>query len=231
MNLAKNGGSGLFRLPQLCQRIAECRRQCETGTMTAPEENLWLATVRKNPDHSQNFAQRWRTLAAEGQDIFGEARAVDAMAARGSRILDAGCGTGRIGGWLSEQGHEVVGVDLDPHLIDVAREDYPKAQWQVGNLADFTIAGEQSEFDLIVSAGNVVTFLSEAERLPALRQLRTHLAADGRMLIGFGSGRGYGFDDFEADALEAGLKVHQRYSTWNFHLPADDFLVAVLGRK
>ncbi|MGH3654816.1 class I SAM-dependent methyltransferase [Glutamicibacter sp.] len=202
--------------------------------MTAPEENLWLATVRKNPDHSQNFAQRWRTLAAEGQDIFGEARAVDAMVARGSRILDAGCGTGRIGGWLSEQGHQVVGVDLDPHLIDVARVDYPKAQWQVGNLADFTIAGaagERQEFDLIVSAGNVVTFLSESERLPALQQLREHLAADGRMIIGFGSGRGYAFDDFEADAREAGLALQQRYSTWNFHLPADDFLVAVLGRK
>ncbi|MBM7768366.1 class I SAM-dependent methyltransferase [Glutamicibacter nicotianae] len=202
--------------------------------MTAPEENLWLATVRKNPDHSQNFAQRWRTLAAEGQDIFGEARAVDAMVARGSRILDAGCGTGRIGGWLSEQGHHVVGVDLDPHLIEVARMEYPNAQWQVGNLAEFTVAdeaGEKQEFDLIVSAGNVVTFLSESERLPSLQQLREHLASDGRMIIGFGSGRGYEFVDFESDAIEAGLVIRQRYSTWNFHLPADDFLVAVLGRK
>lgn len=202
--------------------------------MTAPEENLWLATVRKNPDHSQNFAQRWRTLAAEGQDIFGEARTVDAMVARGSRILDAGCGTGRIGGWLSEQGHHVVGVDLDPHLIDVARVDYPKAQWEVGNLSDFTVtdeAREKLEFDLIVSAGNVVTFLSESERRPALHQLRGHLATDGRVIIGFGSGRGYEFDEFEADALQAGLAIQQRYSTWNLHSPADDFLVAVLGRK
>ena len=112
--------------------------------------------------------------------------------------------------------------------------DYPKAKWQVGNLADFSIAdeaGEKQEFDLIVSAGNVVTFLSESERLPALQQLREHLASDGRIIIGFGSGRGYEFDDFESDAMEAGLVIQQRYSTWNFHLPADDFLVAVLGRN
>ena len=51
------------------------------------------------------------------------------------------------------------------------------------------------------------------------------------MIIGFGSGRGYEFVDFESDAIEAGLVIQQRYSTWNFHLPADDFLVAVLGRK
>ena len=205
----------------------------ENGSMSAPDENLWLANLRANPDHSQNFAQRWRNLAAEGKDIFGEARTIDAMAERGSRILDAGCGTGRIGGWLSEQGHQVVGIDLDAHLIDVAREDYPLAQWQVGNLASFTVddgAGHLREFDLIVSAGNVVTFLSEAERLPALQKMREHLAADGRLVIGFGAGRGYTFEDFTADAVRAGLAVQQRYSTWTLREPGEDFLVAVLGR-
>ncbi|GAA0199312.1 hypothetical protein [Glutamicibacter creatinolyticus] len=66
--------------------------------MSAPRENVWLAAVRANPDHAHNYAQRWRRLAAEGSDIYGEARMIDAMAERGSRILDAGCGTGRIGG-------------------------------------------------------------------------------------------------------------------------------------
>lgn len=201
--------------------------------MSAPEENLWLATMRANPEHSKSFAQRWRSLAQDGNDIFGEARTIDAMAQRGSRILDAGCGTGRVGGWLEAQGHEVVGVDLDAHLIEVAAQDYPEAQWCVGNLADFELpeATEGNEkFDLIVSAGNVVTFLSGAERLPTLENLREHLAPEGRMVIGFGAGRGYTFDEFEADAKLASLEIQQRYSTWNFHPPADDFLVAVLGR-
>ncbi|MGP4994146.1 class I SAM-dependent methyltransferase [Glutamicibacter ardleyensis] len=201
--------------------------------MTAPEENVWIAATRANPEHSQNFAQRWRTFAQEGRDIFGEARAIDAMADRGSRILDAGCGTGRIGGWLAERGHQVVGIDLDEHLIDVAREDYPQARWEVGNLADFTLSEDSSaalEFDVIVSAGNVLTFLSQSERLPALVKLREHLATDGRLVVGFGAGRDYEFSDFEADATAAGLELQQRFSTWQFHRPADDFLVAVLGR-
>lgn len=201
--------------------------------MSAPQENLWLAAVRNNPEHAQNYAARWRGFVQEGRDIFGEARTIDAMAERGSRILDAGCGTGRIGGWLAERGHQVFGVDLDPQLIAVAREDYPSVNWSVGNLAEFelrTPSGEQREFDLIVSAGNVLTFLSGAERVPALGRLREHLAQDGRLIVGFGAGRGYEFEDFEADAGAVGLRMEQRFSSWQLHLPAKDFLVAVLSR-
>ncbi|GGA55193.1 SAM-dependent methyltransferase [Pseudoclavibacter endophyticus] len=192
---------------------------------------MWLAAVRNDPDHAENYARRWRSLVAQGRDIHGEARLIDAMADRGSSILDAGCGTGRIGGWLAERGHEVVGVDLDAHLVSVAREDYPSVEWIVGDLAALDLAdgaGERRRFDLIVSAGNVMTFLAESERLPALQRLRQHLAPAGRLVVGFGAGRGYDVAAFGADADRAGLRLEQRYSTWQLHPPADDFLVAVL---
>ena len=200
--------------------------------MSGPEENQWLAAVRANPSHSSNFAQRWRGLEVQGQDIYGEARMIDAMAPRGSKILDAGCGTGRIGGWLAARGHQVLGIDLDPHLITVAEEDYPQAQWVAGNLADGAIfdgdAGRR-QFDVIVSAGNVVTFFSTTERVPSLRNLRSALAPQGRIVIGFGAGRGYEFSQFRQDAEEAGLVIDQEYSTWHLHAPNDEFLVAVLS--
>ena len=126
----------------------------------------------------------------------------------------------------------MVGVDLDETLIEVARRDWPQADWQVQNLAGLSLAdesGNPAEFDLVVSAGNVLTFLSVDERLPALTQLRQHLATDGRIVVGFGAGRGYGFDEFEADADQAGLVLEQRYSTWTLRPPAADFLVAVLA--
>lgn len=204
-----------------------------SAAQSAPQENVWLVAVRANPDHAKNYAERWRRLEAAGRDIYGEARLIDAMAERGSRILDAGCGTGRIGGWLAERGHEIVGVDLDPDLIEVARADHPGARWEVGNLASFAVDdeyGDLQEFDLIVCAGNVLTFLAEAERRPALERLRGHLAPNGRLIVGFGAGRGYEFVDFAADAFESGLVLEQHYSTWQLHAPAADFLVAVLTR-
>ena len=57
--------------------------------------------LQANPNHSEMYAQRWRNFVAEGKDIDGEARLIDAMSSRAARILDAGCGTGRVGGYLA----------------------------------------------------------------------------------------------------------------------------------
>ena len=67
--------------------------------------------------HSQWYIDRFRRMAAEGEDLVGEARLVDAMVPRGARILDAGCGTGRLSGELHTRGHTVVGIDADAELI------------------------------------------------------------------------------------------------------------------
>ncbi|MDP3892182.1 bifunctional 2-polyprenyl-6-hydroxyphenol methylase/3-demethylubiquinol 3-O-methyltransferase UbiG, partial [Nocardioides sp.] len=76
-------------------------------------------------DRSQWYIDRFRSLAAEGADLEGEARFADAMLPRRARVLDAGCGLGRLGSALHRFGHTVVGVDVDPALVDAAREDHP----------------------------------------------------------------------------------------------------------
>jgi SAM-dependent methyltransferase len=198
-----------------------------------PAENLWTLAVQRNPDHARGYAERWRRLQAQGQDIVGEARLIDAMAPRGGRILDAGCGTGRLGGHLAQLGHRVVGVDLDPELIAVAREDHPQVRWEVQNLAELDLrddSGEPLAFDVAFSAGNVFAFFAESERRPALERLAAHLAPEGRLAVGFGAGRGYAFEDFLADARASGLREHHRLSSWDLRPAADDFLVAILGR-
>ena len=82
--------------------------------------NRWLDQIEENPGHSDWYVERFRNMAAEGVDLHGEARMIDAMVHRHARVLDAGCGPGRVGGRLGELGHDVVGVDLDPVLIAAA---------------------------------------------------------------------------------------------------------------
>ncbi|HJC68921.1 bifunctional 2-polyprenyl-6-hydroxyphenol methylase/3-demethylubiquinol 3-O-methyltransferase UbiG [Brachybacterium sp. EE-P12] len=202
-----------------------------TTPIPGPDENLWTAALRRNPEHAKGYAERWRRLEAAGKDILGEARLLDAMAERGARILDAGCGSGRLGGHLARAGHDVVGVDLDPHLIEVARAEHPGARWEVGNLAALDLrdeGGARLLFDLQVSAGNVLTFLAGAERRPALAALASHLAPQGRLVVGFGLDRGYALEDFTADAEVEGLVLVQRFSSWDLRPASDDFLVGVL---
>jgi SAM-dependent methyltransferase len=191
-----------------------------------------MQKVEADPGHSHWYVERFRAMARAGEDIVGEARFVDAMAPRGARILDAGCGPGRLGGYLAAAGHDVVGVDVDPTLIEAAEQDYPGPRWLVGDLAelDLPARGIAEPFDVIVSAGNVMTFLAPSTRVQVLSRLRAHLAADGRAAIGFGAGREYAFTDFLDDAAAAGLAPELLLSAWDVRPFTDssEFLVALL---
>ncbi|OMC26225.1 class I SAM-dependent methyltransferase [Mycobacterium colombiense] len=196
------------------------------------EQSYWMQKVAADPGHSQWYIERFRAMARAGDDLAGEARFVDAMAPRGARILDAGCGPGRLGGYLATVGHRVVGVDVDPALIEAAEQDYPGPRWLVGDLAelDLPARGITEPFDVIVSAGNVMAFLAPSTRIQVLSRLRAHVADDGRAAIGFGAGRDYEFDEFLNDAVDAGFAPDLLLSTWDMRPFTDDsdFLVALL---
>lgn len=199
-------------------------------------DNGWLRMIEENPDHSAWYIERFRAMAAEGRDLAGETRFVDAMVGRGARILDAGCGPGRVGGRLAALGHTVVGVDIDPVLIAAAEAEHPGPVWLASDLAELDLVadGVSEPFDVIVSAGNVMTFLAPATRRDVLARLRAHLAPEGRLVVGFGSGRDYEFDDFYADAAASGLVDELRLSSWDlrpFDASASTFLVAVLTAR
>ena len=199
------------------------------------EQSRWVEITQQDPNHSTWYIERFRSMAAAGDDLEGEARFVDAVAGRGARILDAGCGPGRVGSVLAARGHEVVGVDVDPVLIAAAVHDHPGPTWLVGDLAelDLPARGVPEGFDVIVCAGNVMPFLATSTRRVVLARLRDHLRGAGRLVVGFGSGRGYTFDEFRADARAAGLVTDLELATWDLRpfTGDSDFLVAVLRRN
>jgi len=68
----------------------------------------------------------------------------------GSVALDAGCGTGRHAGTMVGLGYDVIGTDLTPAMLAIAREKVPEADFREGVFEDLPV--DDDAVDVIVSS-------------------------------------------------------------------------------
>jgi len=187
---------------------------------------------RKDVPRGDDYDARWRELAAKGQSIHGEADLLCALLPEGS-VLDAGCGTGRVAIELARRGYDVVGTDLDPGMLDAARDKAPHIRWVLGDLVDVELG---RTFDLVALPGNVMIFVAPGTEPAVLRNLASHLAPGGLLVAGFQLGAGkLSLQEYDTHAAAAGLEPVDRWSTWDrdpfVDGPDADYAVSVHRRS
>lgn len=169
-------------------------------------------------DRGPSYEQRFRDLAASGVDVHGEAAFVEQLLGpSGGTVLDAGCGTGRVARELARRGVDVVGVDSDASMLDVARAESPDLRWVEADLAVLDL-GER--FDVVVAAGNVVVFLAPGTEADVVHRMAAHLRPGGMLVSGWRTDR-MPLADYDALAAAVGLEPVARYATWGAQ-PWDD---------
>lgn len=179
--------------------------------MSSPE---WADA--RDPDA---YDDRW----ADVEHPHGEADLVASYGPR--RVLDGGCGTGRVAIELARRGVAVLGVDADPEMVAVARAKAPELEWVVADLADLS---RPERFDVVVLAGNVVPFaVRRAELVAACAR---HLVPGGRLVAGFGVQPGWPTpEEYDGWCAAAGLRPVERWATWERapYGPGADYAVSV----
>jgi SAM-dependent methyltransferase len=181
------------------------------------------------------YQQRFDDLAARGVDIHGEAAFLESLLAPPARVLDAGCGTGRVATQLTALGYHCVGVDADADMVAVAHRRDPATHFVRQDLS--TLELRSQAFDLVVMAGNVVPLLAPGTLQAAVNRLVAHLQPGGFLVAGFGLDAAHlpegvpptPLEDYDLACDVAGLSVVRRHASWDRATwqPGGGYVVAV----
>jgi SAM-dependent methyltransferase len=107
---------------------------------------------------------------------------VVAERAAGSVIADVGCGPGHVTQYLRDLGASVIGVDLSPGMIALARELAPDLDFRAGSLLDLGVA--DAAWGAIVALYSII-HLPDGTLEAAMRECARALCAGGLLLVSF----------------------------------------------
>lgn len=104
--------------------------------------------------------------------------------AAGERILELGCGTGRVTSVLARSGSPIVGVDLSPEMLRRARGRLGRGCGVSLVMADMRVLPFSRTFRLVVAADDPFAhLLRDRDRRAALEAVADHLDPDGGRFI------------------------------------------------
>ena len=145
-------------------------------------------------------------------DATAEADFIAGLRAAPCRVLDAGCGTGRLAIELARRGFGTTGVDISTSMLLQARTAAPQLDWRLGDISCVRLSGR---YDLVVMAGNVMIFLPKKSEGRVMSNMARHLAPGGLLVTGFFLSMGrLQLDEYDVLAGRAGLRLQARYSGW-----------------
>jgi len=104
-----------------------------------------------------------------------------------SKILDVGCGTGSLAIELSDRGINVIGLDLDKEMIQIAENNSIEKQtplsFKVMDMLDISQNFSSDYFDIILCLGNTISHLSREDKSKFIDSCHVLLKKNGFLII------------------------------------------------
>lgn len=95
----------------------------------------------------------------------------------GMKVLDLGCGSGRVSELIDAAGGQYVGMDVSSGLIEQARQQYPEHEFHVGTMLETGF--HDAEFDVLLLVASFHHVPSDELRLQTLQEMARILKPGG----------------------------------------------------
>jgi SAM-dependent methyltransferase len=154
----------------VCVRLVRAASEPPKRTAVSDQADATIRIWAKG-----GFAKSYRSRLLRPAEAVVLIRYAEAL---GGRVLELGCGTGRVTGYLGARGARVTGIDVSEEMIEHARRLHPDQQFVVGDLRDLSRYAD-GRWDAIIASFNVLGVLDDEERRRVLGELADMLTADG----------------------------------------------------
>lgn len=95
-------------------------------------------------------------------------------------------------------------------MLAYAREQAPHITWVRSNLSELDLG---RTFDVVVMAGNVPLFTAPGTQDTLVAGMAKHVG--GVLVAGFSLDRGYTVEEYDEHCAQAGLRLAERFATWD----------------
>ncbi len=117
-------------------------------------------------------------------DWPGEIEFYRELARPASKLLEVGCGTGRVAFQLVRNGLDILGIDISPHMLEVARRKLhglSNVRWVEADMRCFDL---HEKFEIVIIPAHSFQFmLSIPDQLSCLCSVQRHLAPRGTLAV------------------------------------------------
>jgi SAM-dependent methyltransferase len=98
------------------------------------------------------------------------------------RVLDVGCGAGRVLAYLVMNGADAEGIDLAPAMVEYCRRTVPQATVRLGDASEIS-RSVSGPFDVVIAPDNLIDVFGDQERRRVIAEIRELLAPDGLFIF------------------------------------------------
>lgn len=191
-NVARSAADGqrlhshLHSRAKLCGRVGQAIRiiclhsQINIIIMDSQTQKNLLSLVSRNYDEVAEEFDKSRSKYSE--PLWSELAKLAGQVKNSGRVLDVGCGNGRLLEIIGKKKIIYLGVDNSQNIINIAKAKYPNYKFVLGNILELSQLPDIN-FNYVFCVAVLHHLPGKDLRLKALKQLKNKISDEGKIII------------------------------------------------